>query len=175
MATMSEPLRLSIPGEPVSWARARTNGKRFFTAKPQAIAMDIIRLEATRAMAGRAILEGPLSLRAKFIYPWPKSVSEKKRRIAGAHWKTSRADLDNCLKLVNDSLNQVVWRDDAQVASATIEKQFGTTPQTIITIESLTHQAEGESPNEDHNSLRTNGPSERGESPDRRPSWSRQD
>lgn len=128
-------IRLSIPGEPVSWARARTNGKRFFTAKKQAVAMDVIRFEAQRVMGGRSLLEGPLSVHAKFIYQWPKSWSEKRRRAYGSQFKLSRPDASNLLKLAEDALNGVVWQDDAQVVVATIEKSYGQTPASVITIE----------------------------------------
>lgn len=166
-------LRLTIPGEPVPWARARTKGRIHFTPAKQRSTMDAIRWEAARIMAGRPLFEGPLSVRAKFIYPWPKSLSEKKRKLPNAFWKSTKSDIDNLYKICADSLNTIVWRDDAQVASATIEKQFGLVPQTLIVIESLTHQAEGESKHEDHIGRREDGPSERGESPDCWPGWSR--
>ncbi len=112
------PLRIEIPGEPVSWARAGQNGRFKYTPKKQAIAMDVIRLQANRVMAGNELLTGPLELRALFVYQWPKSWSEKKRKTAGAHFKTSAPDIDNLAKLLKDSFNKFVWTDDAIVARA---------------------------------------------------------
>lgn len=130
-------LRIEIPGDPVAWARAGHNRFRKFTPKKQAIAMDVVRLAATRTMGARQALAGPLHVSAKFIYAWPASWSDKRRKAAGAHWKTSRPDPDNLFKLVADSLNAIVWTDDAVIASASIEKQFGMRPMTIILVEEL--------------------------------------
>lgn len=133
-------LRIEIPGDPVAWARAGQNGRFKYTPKPQAIAMDMVRLAANRVMATKSPLTGPLHVSARFIYSWPASWSEKKRKAAGAHWKTSRPDPDNLFKLVADALNGLVWTDDAVIASVEIQKQFGVKPFTIITIEELTEQ-----------------------------------
>lgn len=134
------PLRIEIPGEPTAWARAGQHGRFKYTPKKQAVAMDVVRLSANRLMAGRRLLAGPLHVSAMFVYAWPASWSEKKRKAAGAHWKTSRPDPDNLFKLVADALNGIVWTDDAIIASASIQKQFGLKPMTIITIEELTEQ-----------------------------------
>lgn len=137
------PLVIRIPGKPTAWARAGQHGRIKYTPKKQAVAMDVIRLAANRVMAGKTVLSGPLSVSALFVYAWPASWSEKKRRAAGAHWKTSPPDSDNLIKLCADSLNGLVWIDDAIIARAVIEKQYGVTPATIIRVEPLT-AAEGE-------------------------------
>ncbi|MFZ5674302.1 MAG: RusA family crossover junction endodeoxyribonuclease [Pseudomonadota bacterium] len=136
-------LRIEIPGEPTAWARAGQNGRFKFTPRPQAVAMDVVRMAANRVMAGQNVLTGPLHVSAKFIYAWPASWSQTKRSKAGAHWKTSRPDGDNLLKLVADALNGLVWTDDAIIASATIQKQYGVKPFTLIEIESLTPRPAG--------------------------------
>ena len=136
MPAMTESITLMIEGDPVQWARAGRSGKFSFTPKRQAIHMDVIRIAAARVFKGPP-LEGPLSVAVNFIYQWPKSLSEKKRRIAGAHWKTSRADLDNCFKIVGDSLNKVVWSDDAQITELRLTKQFGLSSATYIFITPL--------------------------------------
>lgn len=133
---MSGTICFEISGDPVQWARAGRSGKFSFTPKRQAIHMDVIRIAASRVYKGPP-LEGPLSVAVNFIYQWPKSLSEKKRGIAGAHWKTSRADLDNCFKIVGDALNKVVWSDDAQITELKLTKQFGMTSATYISITPL--------------------------------------
>ncbi len=133
-------LRIEIPGEPTAWARAGQNGRFKFTPKKQAVAMDVVRFAANRAMGSKPLLSGPLHVSTRFIYAWPASWSEKKRKAAGAHWKTSRPDADNLIKLVADAQNGIAWTDDAIVASATIQKQYGVKPFTLIEIEELTEQ-----------------------------------
>jgi Holliday junction resolvase RusA-like endonuclease len=132
-----------IEGEPLAWARAARNGKFSFTPRAQAVYMDVIRLAARREYGDSPPLQGPLAVRANFIFPWPKSWSEKKRRRPGAHWKISRSDIDNLYKIIGDALGEVVWRDDAQVADLRVTKQYGLSGATYISVEPLTDEGRG--------------------------------
>ena len=127
----------TVPGVPCAWARARTNGRRFFTPKKQEDAAAVIQHIAFEAMAGAVPMEGPVEVRVMAVWPWPKSWSEKKRRGAGMHWKTSKPDADNIAKLVCDAINGIVWTDDAQAARITVTKQYGLVPATHVTVETL--------------------------------------
>jgi Holliday junction resolvase RusA-like endonuclease len=130
-------IRFMVPGIPTAWARARTNGKRHFTAPKQGRAMAIVEHIAHAAMAGEPPLDGPLSMSVQAVWPWPKSWSEKKRRVAGSHYKTSRPDADNIAKLIGDSLNEIVFRDDAQVVKVSVTKTYGITAGTHVIISML--------------------------------------
>lgn len=57
----------------------------------------------------------------------PKSFSKKKREMAngGAIKVTKKPDADNIGKIICDSLNDVLWYDDSQVTSLSINKQYG--------------------------------------------------
>ena len=44
---------------------------------------------------------------------------------------------DNVLKAAGDGLNGIVWRDDAQIASAQIIKLYSETPRLIIEVREL--------------------------------------
>jgi Holliday junction resolvase RusA-like endonuclease len=128
-------ISFSIPGDPVPFARTGAHGARRFTPKKQALAMDAIRLYAQRAMDGQGPLQGPveLSIRATYLVPasWPR-----KRREA-ALWKASKPDADNLGKLVADSLNSIVYLDDAQVASMTVQKMYGPIAGLTVSVASL--------------------------------------
>lgn len=134
-------IRIEIPGEPVAWARARTKGARHFTPAKQRTTMQSIKWEAYRIMDGKELLRGPLAVHAKFIFARPKSHTKKQRAAVNAQYKASKPDATNLLKLVEDALNMIVWTDDAQIAIATIDKQWGITPGSIITIEALNGEA----------------------------------
>ena len=97
--------------------------------------MAIVRLFAQQAMAGRAPLNGPVKLTVEAIYLQPTSWSETK--AAATYWKTSTPDLSNILKLLEDSLNAIVWRDDAQVARVSIEKRYGSVSEMHVAVETL--------------------------------------
>jgi Holliday junction resolvase RusA-like endonuclease len=127
---------INVPGDPVQWARAGRNGKFSFTPHKQAVHMDTIRIEASRAFKGDP-LNGPLELRVRFVYEWPKSWSAKKRGLTGNHWKISKPDADNLIKLIGDSLNKILWHDDAQICQTSFSKQYGLTSATHITVEQL--------------------------------------
>jgi len=113
-----------VPGDPIPFARAGANGARRFTPKKQRNGMAVARLCAERAMteAGRKPFEGPvrLTVRATFVIPasWPK------KKQAAAHWKCSKPDLDNVVKLIKDAVKSVVWIDDAQVSKLDAEKIY---------------------------------------------------
>lgn len=131
-----------IPGIPTAWARARTHGKIHFTPGKQRYAMSVIQTIAHEAMKGQNALSVPVSMTVFAVWPWPKSWSEKKRRVQGAHNKTSKPDADNVAKLVSDSLNGIVFVDDAQVAELRVVKQYGLNAQTRVVIEPLQYKEE---------------------------------
>lgn len=131
-------LRFTIPGEPVAWARARLSGRVHFTPGKQRAAAGLIQVIASEAMAGAAPLDCPVAVTITAIWPWPKSMTKKRRRLAGSHYKISKPDADNIAKLVGDALNGIVWRDDALVARLNIQKQYGLVPATHVTVEALT-------------------------------------
>ena len=69
-------------------------------------------------------LKGPVWLTVEATYAYPKAFSRKQRE--NTHWKTSKPDLDNTVKLVQDALNGIAWADDAQVARLRdCEKVYG--------------------------------------------------
>lgn len=126
---------IKVPVDPVPFARAGSHGKQRFTPRKQADFMATFRLFAARAMAGAAPLEGALQLDARFIYVAPASWSKKKR--LETRWKASKPDADNLAKIVKDSIGGLVYLDDAQVASLTVQKVYGLRPEVIVTVSKL--------------------------------------
>jgi len=64
------------------------------------------------------LLEGAVDLTVDFHFGKPINAKPKRR------FHTIRPDLDNLVKAVKDSLNGVVWKDDAQVCSLHTSKRF---------------------------------------------------
>lgn len=89
-------LRCTIPGEPVAKQRPRAGrGGHFYTpAKTREAEAAIGWIVAAKRRA--PLEEGPLCLQARFYCRRAK-------------------DTDNMLKLLSDSLNGIVWKDDRQV------------------------------------------------------------
>ena len=130
---MSE-ITIIIPGKPAAWQRARSNGKVRFDSPEQARNKMTISQIASLAMNGRAPLEGPLEVIVGAFWPYPKSMSAKKRGVYGSQFHTSRSDADNVMKLIGDALNNIVWRDDSQICTLQITKRYAAVPQTVIKV-----------------------------------------
>jgi Holliday junction resolvase RusA-like endonuclease len=66
--------------------------------------------------------------------PVAPSWSRKKRQaaLAGALHPTGKPDLDNCVKLLMDALNGILWRDDAQVTDIAVIKRYAEIAQTTL-------------------------------------------
>lgn len=72
---------------------------------------------ARDAMAGREPFTGPLSLSLCFRMPIPKSETKRVRAAmaAGEIAPTTKPDLSNLVKAIEDGMNGVVFIDDCQV------------------------------------------------------------
>jgi Holliday junction resolvase RusA-like endonuclease len=83
----------------------------------------MVRMFGQMAMENRQLFEGPLALSVGIVMQPPKSWSRKRRECTA--FPTGKPDLDNVAKLIGDSLNGVVWRDDAQISLLQIQRTFG--------------------------------------------------
>jgi len=132
-----EGVQFTIPGPPCPWARAGKHGKVQFTPSKQRNAMAVAKDLAFQAMNGHPPFEGPLELTILAIYPWPTSMPKKRRNAPGGYFKTTKPDGSNILKLVEDAMNGVVYVDDAQIANLQVQKQYGLTAMTRVTVRRL--------------------------------------
>jgi len=123
LAAQEAMIAFTIPGEPVAFARSGGKGKIRFTPKRQRDFMALAQLAAHRAMNGQPPLEGPIELPIRATYRVPASWSKK--RADAARWRTSRPDADNIAKIVADSINEIVFGDDSQVANLVVQKAYG--------------------------------------------------
>tara|TARA_R110000868_G_scaffold127382_1_gene334928 strand:- start:4 stop:402 length:399 start_codon:yes stop_codon:yes gene_type:complete len=125
-------ITFTIPGKPCAWQRARSNGKIRFDSPEQTRNKSNIASIAFEAMRGRPPLEGALSVEVIATWPWPKSMSKKKREVTP--WVTGRPDADNVMKLIGDAINNIVWRDDSQIVYLFVTKKYGEVPSTFICV-----------------------------------------
>lgn len=133
--SMWKRITITIPGEAKAFARAGRGGTITFTPKPQRDYMALVKHEAALRMAGALLFDGPVSLTLEVTYEIPRSWSQKKK--AAAVWKDSAPDIDNLVKLVKDSLQGIVYHNDAQVACIHGGKVYGEKPRSVITISQL--------------------------------------
>jgi Holliday junction resolvase RusA-like endonuclease len=78
-----------------------------------------------------------LSINVAAYYGIPASASKRKKQgmELGAVRPTKKPDADNILKVVADSLNQVAYRDDAQIVTAIVSKYYSYRPRLDISIQ----------------------------------------
>ena len=136
-------IRFSVPGVPVAKGRPRAttiNGKvRMYTpAKTQSYESFVATL-ARQRMGAISPLEGAISVNVYAYWPTPASWSNTRllAHYARPEYVVKRPDGDNVLKNILDSMNGIVYRDDAQVARATITKLYAELAHVVIEIEKL--------------------------------------
>lgn len=83
--------------------------------------------------------EKPLTMLVHAFRSIPESWSQrdKDRAMAGAVVPTSRPDGDNYLKLVQDALNGVVYKDDSQIVDSRVIKRYSDRPALRIEIREM--------------------------------------
>lgn len=80
-----------------------------------------------------------LDMRILAYYSIPKSASKKKRAmmLEGAIRPTKKPDMDNVMKVVADSLNQVAYKDDTQIVDAQCRKFYSEEPRIEVVIRQI--------------------------------------
>ncbi len=134
-----------VPGQPVAKARARTvrtksGASRTFTPAATVAFEDRVRM-AARVVGVRPVT-GPLCMTVLFLFSCPKS-RHRKRTPRQQEPKTTKPDLSNLLKSVEDALNGIAYQDDAQLVRVVVEKHWaaqGEQPRTVIAIRCITEE-----------------------------------
>ncbi|WP_082494626.1 RusA family crossover junction endodeoxyribonuclease [Methylobacterium sp. Leaf108] len=137
---MASPIIIRLSGLPVGKGRprfAKATGHAFTPGRTRSYE-SALRLAGQDVMGEAAPIDGPLAVSVVAVFPVPVSWPKKRRAAAlsGDLWPTIMPDADNLLKVL-DALNEVVWRDDKQIAKAAIEKRYGAKPELVIQIEEL--------------------------------------
>ena len=110
-------VRFKIRGDPVSWARAGSEGKKRFTPKKQALYREVVRLEACRHMTDTIPTGELVTMSVLCGVEWPKGKWWKKRkRPGGVPCKFGGGkDGDRVFNLIGDALQKVVYLNDNQI------------------------------------------------------------
>lgn len=82
-------------------------------------------------------LKGPIWLNMTFHTSIPRSWSQKRKEAENGKWNMKRPDIDNFLKFALDTLNGLIYLDDAQVVELTCQKIYSKLPRTEIQIKEL--------------------------------------
>ena len=98
-------------------------------------------LAAQQVMAGRALLDGPLSVDMVAYMPVAESKPKKWKlaALAGDIRPTKKPDWDNFGKVL-DACNLVVWVDDSQIVEGRVRKFYSDQPRMEIHVRPLQPQ-----------------------------------
>lgn len=126
-----------INAKPFGKERPRFGRGTVYTP-PKTAALEImIGNLAKQAMRGKKIIKGSviahITVREKIPDSWPEW--KKTAAICGRIRHTKKPDLDNIAKLILDSINNIVYKDDSQVTYLRINKQYSNANTTLVNIE----------------------------------------
>lgn len=130
-------VEFTIPGPPRGKGRPRfrTAGKYVKTYTPEQTATyeNLVRVTYQTQCRGKA-LDGPILAEITGYFPIPASVSKKKHAemASGKIKHTKKCDCDNLAKIILDALNQIAYKDDAQVSDLIVRKRYSETPRVTV-------------------------------------------
>lgn len=129
-----------IPGEPQGKGRPRFTKVggyvKTYTPEKTASYENLVKMEYQMKYHGQQFEDIPLAMEIKAFYGIPKSVSKKKRDMMLMHLirPTKKPDMDNVVKVIADSLNNLAYRDDTQIVECTVRKFYSVDPRVEVII-----------------------------------------
>lgn len=133
---MSSPVTITLLGKPQGKGRPRfvKASGRTYTPERTRKYEDALREAAEKEVGTKPPIIGPVNVTVLAQFEPPKSWPLRRQQAALRRevMPTGKPDGDNLLKVL-DALNGVVWKDDAQVVTATIRKRYG--PQALLLVQ----------------------------------------
>lgn len=125
---------LEIEGHPIPWKSHAGYGRRSFNPLYKERAYVQWQLK-NQIGSGFNLISGPVSVVFSYHFPFPKSMSKKKRDSNPFH--VTKPDVTNCQKFLEDCLKGIIIVDDSQVVEVTGRKFYSEHAKTVIKIEEL--------------------------------------
>lgn len=128
-------IEFTVPGRPVPMARPRVTSRGTYTPKRCRDYKAAVAIAAKAAMRGKEPFEGAVHIILQFSFKTPKSWPKNKQAVAGIVGHTSRPDWDNLAKSVTDAMIGIVYKDDSQIETASVDKRYGDSDGVRIVVE----------------------------------------
>ena len=139
-------IQFTVPGKPVGKGRPRfsTRGGFVKTYTPEKTASfeNLVKLAFQQAAPAGFVPFGKdtaleMVITARFTPP--ESASKKKREamLLGDIRPTGRPDLDNCCKLIADSLHDICYANDACIVRMIAEKRYSQVAETVVEVREI--------------------------------------
>lgn len=133
-------LHFEIYGDPIAQQRPRVT--RFVTYSPQAREKEVFQLQI-QSKAPKIPSEDALNVAMTFFFKRPKSHygtgrNSGKLKQSAPKWHTKAKDLDNIAKFYMDAMNKIIYKDDGQIVTLSLEKCYTKNQaKTLISLSSL--------------------------------------
>lgn len=138
-------ISFTVPGAPHGKGRPRfANRGKFvqtYTDDKTASYENLVKLAASRSMAGIELLTCPVAVELYLFVTPPASWSKKKTEaaLAGEVFPTTKPDVDNVLKSIADAINGIVWGDDKQMVDVLIRKRYAVKPCAHVVVRGMSN------------------------------------
>ena len=137
-------ITFTVLGSPQGKGRPKSSrrGDRTITYTPEQTVLyeNLIKTEY-RAQCGLHRFADGANLEMVIVayYAIPKSASKKQKALmlADRVRPTKKPDADNVIKVVADSLNEIAYRDDAQIVRVSMDKLYAEQPRLVVTIQEI--------------------------------------
>ena len=121
--------------------RMRNGQTRAYNSEKSVVYKRIVKAAALSEMNKQRLTmtERPLAMRLTFVFSPPKSYTKKKLEAVkrGELRYTKKPDLDNLAKAILDACNNTVYKDDSQIITLSINKEYGHTDHVAVEITQL--------------------------------------
>ncbi|MBZ9706116.1 RusA family crossover junction endodeoxyribonuclease [Mesorhizobium sp. ESP7-2] len=133
---MTDSIIVELAGAPMAKERVRVT-KTGHAYTPERTVNYEARLAhaAQIVMNGRPLLDGPLEVLVETYMPVPESKPKKWKdaALSGQIRPTKKPDWDNFGKIL-DSMNLIVWADDAQIVDGRVVKWYSARPRMVVVV-----------------------------------------
>lgn len=133
-------IQFTIPGTPVAKARPRvTRTGHAYTPKKTSDYEKLVKVYAIKTMTEHGLkpTEEAIRLDVQAFFPIPASwtKAKKEKALNGDLKHTTRPDLSNIVKAVEDAMNGIVYKDDSQISEIVCVKRYSMSPRVDLTVE----------------------------------------
>jgi len=127
-----------VHGEPVQAGRPRFNSYTHTAHDPRKsrVYKEMVSGAADLQYNGPLIEGKAIAVKIAIYRSIQKSVSHKEhdRRATGEHRPIVKPDTSNYVKLIEDALTDVIWKDDNLIVSLTADKYYSDDPRIEVTV-----------------------------------------
>ena len=119
-----------IPGKPFGKQRPRViRTGQAFTPKETVSYENLVRTSFVQAYPNYVPATGPVIMQISAAFPIPESWPKKKKEAArNLEIFPGKPDIDNIQKIIQDALNTIAYKDDAQIYDISTRKYYADTP-----------------------------------------------